>query len=171
MLNLLRLSSFVVVALTVLPSRGSAQARAPTLHAAELACPECMCQRARTDVNMLREDVRALKRTTSARRPKLMMLGGFAGTGVVAVATFFTFLAANDTDSSDAVDARSSKSLMAAGGFLMSLPLAFGLTGTAWFLRKRMDTAPEVDRMRERQAMLKEAKRWQRDACLGAPSR
>jgi hypothetical protein len=136
-----------------------------------LSCPECACERARTDTVLLRREYRSTSRTVSTRGPRLMMVAGFIGAGVFSIITSLAYTQPFSTDYEEIEDHARRRRVLAEGVVAISIPLALGLFGMHWYGERRREAAPYMQRFRELRFALREAKLTQRDVCRGVARR
>jgi hypothetical protein len=135
---------------------------------ARLSCPECACERARTDYALVRHEYRSIQRKVSTKRPRLLMMAGFIGASVFTMITAMAYTQPYSNDPFEREDDARQRRVLAEGAVAISIPLALGLSGMYWFRERRREGAPYRERHRELKFQLRESKLAVRDACRPA---
>jgi hypothetical protein len=162
---MLRFSALLACLFVAWPSVSLAQDHGPSLQVAALSCPECACERARSDLALMRPQYASLHRKVSTLAPRIVTLAGFAAAGAAAYVSIFALAAAGQMP---ARDARLVRTVAALG---ISVPLGVGFGGLGWLAKKREDSAPYREREAELRIAYKEARRHQKQQCRGVPRR
>jgi hypothetical protein len=131
-----------------------------------LSCAACACEDAHEQVAGLRREYRTTHRKVSTLGPRMMMVGGFAGAGVVGALTLLASVVTTPANRPAAGEPEYHDGILLLGGVAMLVPLVVGFAGAGWYGKRVKDGTPHRARDVELALDLKEARLNEREKCM-----